>query len=87
MVSPRKALQQSIYELNALSIKATAANENGRSTFADLIDTSAGNRGTFDEFGIEYLNKIQANCLWFQPIHTSSEYGRRRVAGRCQKCR
>ena len=75
VVSPRKALQQSIYELNALSIKATAANENGRSTFADLIDTSAGNRGTFDEFGIEYLNKIQANCLWFQPIHTSSEYG------------
>ena len=75
VVSPRKALEQSIYELNALSIKATSATENGRSTFADLITTSAGNRDTFEEFGIEYLNKIQANCLWFQPIHTSSEYG------------
>ena len=75
VISPKKALQQSIYELNALSTKATAATENGRSTFADLIETSAGNQGTFDEFGVEYLNKIQANCLWFQPIHTSSEYG------------
>ncbi len=75
VISPRKVLQQTIYELNTLSTKATAATENGRSTFADLIGTSEGNQGTFDEFGIEYLNKIQANCLWFQPIHTSSEYG------------
>ncbi len=75
VVSPKKVLQQSIYELNALSAKASNATENGRSTFASLIETSEGNRGTFDEFGVEYLNKIQANCLWFQPIHTSSEYG------------
>ncbi|MDY0152536.1 MAG: hypothetical protein RBS43_09725, partial [Candidatus Cloacimonas sp.] len=75
VISPRKVLEQSIYELNALSVKASNATESGRSTFEDLIDTSAPNRDTFDEFGIEYLNKIQANCLWFQPIHTSSEYG------------
>lgn len=75
VISPRKVLQQSIYELNALSVKATAPTENGRSTFADLIGTRETGQGTFDEFGIEYLNKIQANCLWFQPIHTSSEYG------------
>lgn len=75
VISPKKVLRQTIYEMNALSTKATAATENGRSTFADLIGTSEGNQGTFDEFGIEYLNKIQANCLWFQPIHTSSEYG------------
>ena len=75
VISPKKVLQQSIYELNALSAKASAATEDGRSTFASLIETSEGNRGTFDEFGVEYLNKIQANCLWFQPIHTSSEYG------------
>ena len=75
VVSPKKVLGQSIYELNALSAKATNATEEGRSTFASLIETSEAHRGTFDEFGIEYLNKIQANCLWFQPIHTSSEYG------------
>lgn len=75
VISPRKVLEQSIYELNALSTKATNDTEAGRSTFEDLIDTSVPNRDTFNEFGIEYLNKIQANCLWFQPIHTSSEYG------------
>ncbi len=75
VISPKKALRQNVYELNALTVKASAATEDGRSTLADLIDTSAARRGTFDEFGLEYLNKIQANCLWFQPVHTSSEYG------------
>ena len=71
VISPKKVLRQTVYEVNGLTAKATSATENGRSTFADLIDGS----DSFDEFGIEYLNKIQANCLWFQPIHTSSGYG------------
>jgi hypothetical protein len=71
VISPKKVLQQTVYELNALDVKATAATEAGRSTFADLINGA----DSFDTFGIDYLNKIQANCLWFQPIHTSSEYG------------
>ena len=69
VVSPTKVLKQTMYELNALTVKATNNTSGGRSTFADLIDPAPANAGTFDEFSIEYLNKIQANCLWFQPIH------------------
>ena len=75
VVSPRKVLDQNMYELNALTVKATAATKEGRSTFASLIETSEPNRGTFNEFGIEYLNKLQANCLWFQPVHPASKFG------------
>jgi hypothetical protein len=70
VVSPKKVLEQTMYELNTLTIKASNNTENGRSTFDDLIDPLvATNIDTFNEFSIEYLNKIQANCLWFQPIH------------------
>ncbi len=70
VVSPAKVLKQTMYELNTLTVKASANTENGRSTFDDLIDPLvASNANTFNEFSIEYLNKIQANCLWFQPIH------------------
>ncbi|HPT15813.1 MAG TPA: hypothetical protein PK388_00875 [Kiritimatiellia bacterium] len=71
VVSPKKVLKQTMYELNTLTVKAGSNTENGRSTFADLIDPAPANAGTFNEFSIEYLNKIQANCLWFQPIHPS----------------
>ena len=72
VISPKKALQQTMYELNTLTAKASNNTESGRSTFDDLIDPRhATNINTFNEFSIEYLNKIQANCLWFQPIHPS----------------
>jgi hypothetical protein len=70
VISPKKVLQQTMYELNTLTAKASNNTESGRSTFDDLIDPQhATNINTFNEFSIEYLNKIQANCLWFQPIH------------------
>ena len=70
VISPKKVLQQTMYELNTLTVKASNNTESGRSTFDDLIDPLvASNANTFNEFSIEYLNKIQANCLWFQPIH------------------
>lgn len=70
VISPKKVLQQTMYELNTLTAKASNNTESGRSTFDDLIDPlHATNANTFNEFSIEYLNKIQANCLWFQPIH------------------
>ena len=71
MVSPKKVLAQRVYEVNGMTAKASAPTEAGHSTFEDLIEGA----DSFAEFGIPYLNKIQANCLWFQPIHTSSEYG------------
>ncbi len=70
VVSPAKVLQQTMYELNTLTVKASNNTESGRSTFDDLIDPLvSSNADTFNEFSIEYLDKLQANCLWFQPIH------------------
>ena len=71
VISPKKVLQQRVYEINGMTAKASSPTEAGHSTFEDLIEGA----DSFAEFGIPYLNKIQANCLWFQPIHTSSEQG------------
>lgn len=70
VVSPRKALEMTLYEVNPLTVKATSNDKNGRSTFADLL---AGNQDSFTNFNLGYLNKMQINCLWFQPIHPSAD--------------
>jgi hypothetical protein len=70
VVSPRKALDMTLYEVNPLTVKATFNDENGRSTFNDLL---AGNQDSFTNFNLGYLNKIQVNALWFQPIHPSAD--------------
>ena len=75
VISPKKVLSQNVYELNALTVKATNATRSGRSTFADLINPAPENQDTFDEFSLDYLNKLGANCLWFQPIHPATESG------------
>lgn len=70
VISPRKALTQTMYELNVFTVKATNTEQSGRGTFEKLSETlTAG--GDFDEFSLEYLNKLNVNCLWFQPIHPS----------------
>ena len=69
VVSPKKALEMTLYELNALTVEATDATEAGRSTFQDLLGAADGDSDGFDPFNLDYLNYIQANCLWFQPIH------------------
>ncbi len=71
VASPKKALSMTLYELNTLTVEATSPSEGGRSTFRDLLSTSnpAGDDDAFDPFNLEYLNFIQANALWFQPIH------------------
>ena len=71
VISPQKVLEQNVYEVNGMIVKASAANEAGHSTFDDLIEGADG----YAEFGIPYLNNIGANCLWLLPIHTSSELG------------
>ncbi len=70
VVSPRKIHELTMYELNTLTIKAAGDSEGGRSTFKDLL---AGDQDSFTNFNLGYLNKIQANCLWFQPIHPNAE--------------
>ncbi|HMP76858.1 MAG TPA: hypothetical protein PKE12_11255 [Kiritimatiellia bacterium] len=71
VVSPRKALDMTLYELNTLTTEATAPTFAGRSTFRDLLGAGdpGGDVDGFDPFNLEYLNFLQANCLWFQPIH------------------
>jgi glycosidase len=70
VISPRKALEQTMYELNVFTIKATNTAQTGRGTFEKLSEKLLGG-GDFDEFSLEYLNKLNVNCLWFQPIHPS----------------
>ncbi len=66
VASPRKIHELTMYELNTLTIKATSDDAGGRSTFSDLL---TGDPDSFTNFNLGYLNKLQANCLWFQPIH------------------
>jgi hypothetical protein len=70
VVSPKKALNMTLYEVNPLTVKATNNDKPGRSTFADLLE---GNPDSFTNFNLGYLNKLQVNCLWFQPIHPSAD--------------
>ena len=71
VASPKKALDMTLYELNTMTVEATAPSEAGRSTFRDLLSTADanGDDDAFDPFNLDYLNFIQANALWFQPIH------------------
>ena len=69
VASPKKALEMTLYEINALTIEAQGADEAGRSTFIDLLSAAEGDNDTYDPFNLDHLNFLQANCLWFQPIH------------------
>lgn len=73
VVSPRKVLGQTMYELNTLTVEATDNTEAGRSTFKDLLGAADGDTDGYDPFTLDYLNFIQVNCLWFQPIHPNAE--------------
>ncbi|HRZ11098.1 MAG TPA: alpha-amylase family glycosyl hydrolase [Kiritimatiellia bacterium] len=72
VVSPRKALDLRMYELNALTVESTWSSEAGRSTFVDLLSVAQGDSDGFDRFNLEYLDGVGANCLWFQPIHPNA---------------
>jgi hypothetical protein len=70
VASPGKALSMTLYELNALTVNADAASQAGRSTFASLTNADNG------KFNLNHLDFLQANCLWFQPIHPSAATAR-----------
>ena len=69
VASPTKTHDQTMYELNTLTVEAQGADEGGRSTFTDLLNAGQGDTDGYDPFNLEYLNFLQVNCLWFQPIH------------------
>ncbi|HWD93464.1 MAG TPA: hypothetical protein VG938_14070 [Verrucomicrobiae bacterium] len=73
VVSPKKALSASIYELTVNNINAQGAAGNGsqRSTFVDLYN-GPGAR-PFDpihnRFNLNYVTNLGVNWLWLEPIH------------------
>jgi hypothetical protein len=75
VVSPKKTLEMTLYEINPLTIEATAANQAGRSTFVDLLGAADGDSDGTDPLSLDYFNSIQTNCLWFQPIHPTGGLG------------
>lgn len=75
VVSPKKTLEMTLYEINPLTIEATGNNEGGRSTFTDLLGAADGDSDGFDPLSLDYFNLIQTNCLWFQPIHPTGGLG------------
>jgi glycosidase len=71
VVTPSKARDISMYELNALTIGAQGTGQNDRSTFTDLYN-GPGARGydaVTNRFNLQYAQNLGINWLWFQPIH------------------
>ena len=78
VVSPTKARQMVMYEVNALNVDAEApANDNDytkRSTFDDLY--GGPNATTQRPFNLNYVKSLGVNWLWVQPIHPIGIQGR-----------
>jgi hypothetical protein len=75
VVSPKKTLEMTLYELNPLTVEATSNTQAGRSTFIDLLGAADGDTDGNDPLSLDYFNTIQTNCLWFQPIHPTGGLG------------
>jgi hypothetical protein len=75
VVSPKKTLEMTLYEVNPLTIEATSASQAGRSTFLDMLSAADGDTDGTDPLSLDYFNLIQTNCLWFQPIHPTGGLG------------
>lgn len=80
VISPKKAMDQTMYELNVLTTKATAADKSSCGTFEGLSKrlrpAAEADADPYGEFSIDYLNRMGINCLWFQPIHPNLDYKR-----------
>jgi hypothetical protein len=71
VVTPSKARDISMYELNAMTVDAQGTAQNDRSTFTDLYN-GPGARGydaVTNRFNLQYAQNLGINWLWFQPIH------------------
>lgn len=73
VVSPKKALNTSLYELNPLTAEATSDQFAGRSTFRNMYldDTDRPNGISTNK-----LNSLGVNMIWLQPIHPIGTVGR-----------
>ena len=78
VVSPKKAMEQTMYELNVLTTKAAGASNDQSGNFEELSERMKASTESdpYGEFSIDYLNRLGVNCLWFQPIHPNLKYPR-----------
>ena len=74
VVSPTKARDMVIYELNALAVEAEGTAEAQRSTFVDLWDGPGSTRTP--RWNLDYARGLGVNWLWFQPVHPYAIDGR-----------
>jgi glycosidase len=71
VVTPTKARNITMYELNAMNMDSQGTNQSDRSTFTDLYD-GPGSRAydpVANRFNLQYVQNLGVNWLWFQPIH------------------
>jgi glycosidase len=66
VVTPKKALNITMYELNPLTAEATSDDFFGRSTFRDIYQV---NTNKPDAVSTNYFKQLGVNMLWLQPIH------------------
>src|ERR1019366_9230805 len=78
VVSPTKARNLTMYELNAMNIDSQGTQPDQRSTFTDLYN-GPGSRPydpVTNRFNLAYAQSLGINWLWFQPIHPIGIDGR-----------
>lgn len=73
VVSPTKALEILMYELNPLFAEATADDFYGRSTFRDMY---LANTNKPDYINTNHFGALGLNMIWLQPIHPIGSDGR-----------
>lgn len=73
VVSPKKALNTSLYELNPLTAEATSDQFSGRSTFRNMV-LDDGDRP--NGISTNKLKQLGVNMIWLQPIHPIGTVGR-----------
>jgi glycosidase len=82
VVSPKKALEMNMYEVNPLIVEAKNTEFSGRSTFLDLVNDPAlpgelgGYDGRPDALNKDHYSALGVNMLWLQPIHPIGVEGR-----------
>ncbi len=75
VVSPKKALNTSLYELNPLTAEATSDQFSGRSTFRNMV-LDDGDRP--NGISTNRLKQLGVNMIWLQPIHHRHRRARNR---------
>jgi glycosidase/plastocyanin len=82
VVSPKKALRLTMYEVNPLIVEAKGTDPGDRSTFLDLVNDpdipgeSGGFDGRPDALNKNHYSALGVNMLWLQPIHPIGVEGR-----------